>query len=185
MCDVDRFAAEIFCSLHDELMALASRGHDLDMRVQQLEDELPAVEKALLSEPNQLRFAYTNGALTFFFCTSKKREIYELSLFTSFHEVKWFCLSCQWSSKQSLITLTSQVLIGMQAYAAIKTTVHRVIYHALSATITKNAEGLLSFSFLTSASIFQLLQFFIVVYSLQLYRVMGSAIIYDDRYMWC
>lgn len=60
--DLAEFAAEIFCGLHDELMTIGSRGHDLNMRVQQLEDELPAVERALLSEPNQLRFAYTNGS---------------------------------------------------------------------------------------------------------------------------
>lgn len=66
---MNRFAAEIFCNLHDEMMTLGSRGHDLNMRVQQLEDELPVVEKALLSEPNQLRFAYTNGAFTCFSCT--------------------------------------------------------------------------------------------------------------------
>lgn len=152
-CHVNRFAAEIFCGLHDELMSLGSRGHDLNMRVQQLEDELPAIEKALLSEPNQLRFAYTNGALTYFFCTSAKREMYELCLLSLFYDVKWFWLSCPWVSKQSMTTFTSQVLIGMQAYAAIKTTVHRVTYHALSATTTKNAEGLLNFSFLTSTSV--------------------------------
>lgn len=67
---MNRFAAEIFCGLHDELMTIGSRGHDLNMRVQQLEDELPAVERALLSEPNQLRFAYTNGALTYFLVIS-------------------------------------------------------------------------------------------------------------------
>lgn len=64
---MSRFAAEIFCSLHDELMTLGARGHALHLRIQQLEDELPGVEKALLSEPNQLRFAYTNGAFAYFF----------------------------------------------------------------------------------------------------------------------
>jgi hypothetical protein len=57
----DRFAAEIFRDLHDELMAIGGRDRDLMARVQQLETELPAVEKALLSEPNQLRFAYSAG----------------------------------------------------------------------------------------------------------------------------
>jgi hypothetical protein len=56
-----RFAAEIFRDLHDELMAIGGRDRDLVARVQQLETELPAVEKALLSEPNQLRFAYSAG----------------------------------------------------------------------------------------------------------------------------
>lgn len=72
-CHVNRFAAEIFCGLHDELMSLGSRGHDLNMRVQQLEDELPAIEKALLSEPNQLRFAYTNGALKYLSLQSNEK----------------------------------------------------------------------------------------------------------------
>ncbi len=60
---VNRFAAEIFRDLHDELMAIGGRGHDLMVRLQQLEAELPVVEKALLSEPNQLRFAYSPGNL--------------------------------------------------------------------------------------------------------------------------
>jgi hypothetical protein len=51
----------MFRDLHEELTAVGGRAHDLTVRVQQLEAELPAVEKALLSEPNQLRFAYTNG----------------------------------------------------------------------------------------------------------------------------
>ncbi|KAJ7564812.1 hypothetical protein O6H91_02G034300 [Diphasiastrum complanatum] len=56
------FAAEIFHQLHDEIMATAARGHELVLRVQQLEAEIPAVEKAFLSETNQLRFAYSKGA---------------------------------------------------------------------------------------------------------------------------
>jgi hypothetical protein len=40
------------------------------VRVQQLEAELPAVERALLSEPNQLRFAYTNGIDLFVYLLS-------------------------------------------------------------------------------------------------------------------
>ncbi|CAM6035116.1 unnamed protein product [Sphagnum compactum] len=59
--DLAEFAAEIFRDLHDELMAIGGRDRDLMARVQQLETELPAVEKALLSEPNQLRFAYSAG----------------------------------------------------------------------------------------------------------------------------
>ncbi|CAK9260604.1 unnamed protein product [Sphagnum jensenii] len=60
--DLAEFAAEIFRDLHDELMAIGGRGHDLMVRLQQLEAELPVVEKALLSEPNQLRFAYSPGS---------------------------------------------------------------------------------------------------------------------------
>ncbi|CAM6095576.1 unnamed protein product [Calypogeia fissa] len=59
--DLAEFAAEVFRDLHEEVMATASRGHELLARVQQLEAEMPAVEKALLSETNQLRFAYTPG----------------------------------------------------------------------------------------------------------------------------
>lgn len=69
-CDKDRFAAEIFRDLHDELITIGGRGHDLTVRVQQLEAELPAVERALLSEPNQLRFAYTNGIDLFIYLSS-------------------------------------------------------------------------------------------------------------------
>ncbi|KAG0609588.1 hypothetical protein M758_8G195800 [Ceratodon purpureus] len=60
--DLAEFAAEIFRDLHKELTSVGGRAHDLTVRVQQLETGLPAVEKTLLSEPNQLRFAYTNGA---------------------------------------------------------------------------------------------------------------------------
>lgn len=60
--DLAEFAAEVFRDLHEEFVSVGGRAHDLTVRVQQLEAELPAVEKALLSEPNQLRFAYTNGA---------------------------------------------------------------------------------------------------------------------------
>eukprot|EP01018_Ginkgo_biloba_P004919 Gb_24553 [translate_table: standard] len=59
--DLAEFAAEIFYDLHEELMATASRGHELMIRVQQLEAEVPSIEKALMSETNQLRFAYTIG----------------------------------------------------------------------------------------------------------------------------
>jgi hypothetical protein len=59
--DLAEFAAEVFRDLHEEVMATASRGHELLARVQQLEAEMPTVEKALLSETNQLRFAYTPG----------------------------------------------------------------------------------------------------------------------------
>ena len=121
-------------------MSLGSRGHDLNMRVQQLEDELPAIEKALLSEPNQLRFAYTNGELCF------SHEAIRLFGYDVLDHIHWL-----------------QALIGMQAYGAIRTTVPRVIYHGSSATIMKNAEGLLSFSFLTSKSRFGLGIFVILV----------------------
>ncbi|GLJ38492.1 hypothetical protein SUGI_0784370 [Cryptomeria japonica] len=60
--DLAEFAAEIFHDLHEEVMATAARGHGLMIRVQQLEAEFPLVEKSLMSEKNQLRFAYAMGA---------------------------------------------------------------------------------------------------------------------------
>jgi len=57
----------VFRDLHDELTKVGGRAFDLTVRLHQLEAELLSVEKALLSEPNQLRFAYTNGAGTFLF----------------------------------------------------------------------------------------------------------------------
>jgi hypothetical protein len=42
-------------------MAIGERGYDLTARLQQLEIELPLVERTLLSEPNQIRFAYCAG----------------------------------------------------------------------------------------------------------------------------
>ncbi|EPS63118.1 hypothetical protein M569_11667, partial [Genlisea aurea] len=47
--DLAEFAAEIFHNLHDEVMSTASRGHGLIIRVQQLEAEVPFIEKAFLS----------------------------------------------------------------------------------------------------------------------------------------
>ena len=44
-------------------MATAAKGHELMVRVQQLETEVPSIEKALMSETNQLHFAYTIGKL--------------------------------------------------------------------------------------------------------------------------
>ncbi|KAH8968123.1 hypothetical protein BDL97_03G113000 [Sphagnum fallax] len=60
--DLAEFAAEIFWDLHNELMAIGGRGYDLTARLQQLEIELPLVERTLLSEPNQIRFAYCAGS---------------------------------------------------------------------------------------------------------------------------
>ncbi|XP_073143571.1 protein SCAR2-like isoform X2 [Henckelia pumila] len=47
--DLSEFAAVIFHELHDEVMVTATRGHNLLSRVQQLEAEFPAIEKAFLS----------------------------------------------------------------------------------------------------------------------------------------
>ncbi|KAI4365542.1 hypothetical protein MLD38_021519 [Melastoma candidum] len=60
--DLAEFAAEIFHDLHEGVLATASRGHDLIVRVQQLETEFPLVEKALLSHTNHSSFFYNTGA---------------------------------------------------------------------------------------------------------------------------
>lgn len=50
--DLAEFAAEIFHDLHEEVVATSERGHGLMARVQQLEVEVPSLEKALLSQTN-------------------------------------------------------------------------------------------------------------------------------------
>ncbi|KAL3536583.1 hypothetical protein ACH5RR_005044 [Cinchona calisaya] len=59
--DLAEFAAEIFHDLHEEVMATAARGHNLMVRVQQLEAEFPAIEKAFLSQTSQSSFYYSAG----------------------------------------------------------------------------------------------------------------------------
>lgn len=41
----NQFAAEVFHGLYDEVMTASARGHGLVLRVQQLEAELPLLEK--------------------------------------------------------------------------------------------------------------------------------------------
>jgi len=55
-----RFAAELFHDLHEEVMATAERGHSLMSRVQQLEAEIPPLEKVFLSRTHHSSFL-TNG----------------------------------------------------------------------------------------------------------------------------
>ncbi|XP_026424408.1 protein SCAR2-like isoform X2 [Papaver somniferum] len=59
--DLAEFAAGIFSDLHEEVMATASRGHRLKVRVQQLEAEFPSVEKAFLSQTNHSLLLYNEG----------------------------------------------------------------------------------------------------------------------------
>ncbi|KAI5081879.1 hypothetical protein GOP47_0002269 [Adiantum capillus-veneris] len=59
--DLAEFAAEVFHDLHEEVLATAARGHELLIRVQQLEAELPFVEKLMLAESNYVNFAYNPG----------------------------------------------------------------------------------------------------------------------------
>eukprot|EP00268_Persea_americana_P038206 TRINITY_DN37823_c3_g1_i1.p1 TRINITY_DN37823_c3_g1~~TRINITY_DN37823_c3_g1_i1.p1 ORF type:complete len:1944 (-),score=476.32 TRINITY_DN37823_c3_g1_i1:482-6313(-) len=59
--DLAEFAAEIFHELHEEVMATASRGHGLVIRVQQLEAEIPSIEKALLSQTSHSHLTDGSG----------------------------------------------------------------------------------------------------------------------------
>ncbi|CAH9101111.1 unnamed protein product [Cuscuta epithymum] len=59
--DLAEFAAEIFHDLHEEVLATAARGHNLSIRVQQLEADFPSIEKALLSQTNHSLFFYSPG----------------------------------------------------------------------------------------------------------------------------
>ena len=65
VCSRSRFAAEVFHELHEEILATAARGHELGIRVQQLESELPFIEKMMLSETksNHDNFIYSQGIL--------------------------------------------------------------------------------------------------------------------------
>ncbi|CAB4315297.1 unnamed protein product [Prunus armeniaca] len=59
--DLAEFAAEIFHDLHEEVMATATRGHGLVVRVQQLEADFPSIEKAFLSQTNHSSFFSNSG----------------------------------------------------------------------------------------------------------------------------
>jgi hypothetical protein len=56
-----RFAAEIFHDLHEDVMATASRGHGLMLRLRQLEAEFPAVEKAIISQSDHSNYPHDDG----------------------------------------------------------------------------------------------------------------------------
>ncbi|KAL6894335.1 hypothetical protein ACP4OV_008433 [Aristida adscensionis] len=59
--DLAEFAAEIFHDLHEDVMATASRGHGLMLRLQQLEAEFPAVEKAIISQTDPSNYPHDDG----------------------------------------------------------------------------------------------------------------------------
>ncbi|XP_048532383.1 SCAR-like protein 1 isoform X2 [Triticum urartu] len=59
--DLAEFAAEIFHDLHEDVMATASRGHGLMLRLQQLEAEFPAVEKAIIAQTDHSNYLHDNG----------------------------------------------------------------------------------------------------------------------------
>ncbi|KAH9537717.1 hypothetical protein CY35_16G067100 [Sphagnum magellanicum] len=60
--DLADFAAELFQGLHAEMKEVLGQSHRLKARVLRLEAELPIIEKALLSETNQTRYAYSKGS---------------------------------------------------------------------------------------------------------------------------
>ncbi|KAH7372912.1 hypothetical protein KP509_17G028700 [Ceratopteris richardii] len=59
--DLAEFAAEIFYDLHEDLLATASRGHEIAMRVRQLEKEVPLIEKKMIMNADPLIFMYDSG----------------------------------------------------------------------------------------------------------------------------
>ncbi|XP_038883942.1 protein SCAR2 [Benincasa hispida] len=59
--DLAEFAAEVFHDLHEEVISTAARGHGLMIRVQQLEAEVPSIEKAFLSQTNHTPFFTSAG----------------------------------------------------------------------------------------------------------------------------
>ncbi|KAK9054896.1 hypothetical protein SSX86_025975 [Deinandra increscens subsp. villosa] len=61
--DLAEFAAEIFRDLHEEVMATAARGHGLLVRVQQLESEIPPIERAFLSQTSHSAFFSNSGKI--------------------------------------------------------------------------------------------------------------------------
>ncbi|PWA86462.1 hypothetical protein CTI12_AA140520 [Artemisia annua] len=59
--DLAEFAAEIFHGLHEEVMVTAARGHGLLVRVQQVEADFPAIERAFLSQTGHSAFFSSSG----------------------------------------------------------------------------------------------------------------------------
>ncbi|XP_076932069.1 uncharacterized protein LOC143597450 isoform X1 [Bidens hawaiensis] len=59
--DLAEFAAEIFHGLHEEVMVTAARGHGLLTRVQQVESDLPLIERAFLSQTGHSAFFSSPG----------------------------------------------------------------------------------------------------------------------------
>ncbi|KOM57291.1 hypothetical protein LR48_Vigan11g032300 [Vigna angularis] len=60
--DLAQFAAEMFHDLHEEVIATAARGRSLISRVQQLEAEVPALEKVFLTQTHHSS-TYTNEGI--------------------------------------------------------------------------------------------------------------------------
>uniref|UniRef100_A0A0A0LCM5 Uncharacterized protein n=1 Tax=Cucumis sativus TaxID=3659 RepID=A0A0A0LCM5_CUCSA len=59
---VERFVAEVFHDLCEEVISTAARGHSLMIQVQQLEEEVPSIEKAFMSQANHTSFFTGTGS---------------------------------------------------------------------------------------------------------------------------
>ncbi|XP_023640766.1 protein SCAR1 isoform X2 [Capsella rubella] len=59
--DLTEFAAEIFHGIQEEVMITASRSNKLKMRLKQIEDTVPSIQKTVLAQANHIHFAYTGG----------------------------------------------------------------------------------------------------------------------------
>ncbi|XXG67442.1 hypothetical protein AAC387_Pa06g0792 [Persea americana] len=60
--DLTEFAAEVFDDLHEQVKATAARGHEMSIRVQRIEAELPVLEKAVMAQTSHIHFAYAEGS---------------------------------------------------------------------------------------------------------------------------
>lgn len=56
-----RFSSGIFHELHEEVMATVSRANVLALRVQQVEAEIPSVEKSLLCQNSETHYFHNTG----------------------------------------------------------------------------------------------------------------------------
>ncbi|XP_010279123.1 PREDICTED: SCAR-like protein 2 isoform X2 [Nelumbo nucifera] len=59
--DLTEFAAEVFHGLQEQLLATASRSHKMMVRVRNIEEALPPLEKSITAQKNHIHFAYTTG----------------------------------------------------------------------------------------------------------------------------
>lgn len=60
--DLAEFAADVFHDLHEQVMTTAARGHKVSNRIQQIEEALPSLEKAIQAQRSHIHFAYVAGA---------------------------------------------------------------------------------------------------------------------------
>ncbi|KAG2289334.1 hypothetical protein Bca52824_048938 [Brassica carinata] len=59
--DLTEFATEIFHGIQEEVILTSSRSNKLKMRLKQIEDTVPSIQKAVLAQTNHIQFAYTGG----------------------------------------------------------------------------------------------------------------------------